>query len=119
MKRGPRQRPIRTAVTGLNRSMWPDLEHEACARETRDQLVGLVETQRDRLLDEQVLARVDDLSPDRIVIRGGNHDRNGLDPVHELVQAPHRGQPTAATTVCARAEFVSNTAHSSAPSSSW
>jgi hypothetical protein len=70
----------------LNRSTWPGLHERAVRARERQQLVGLGERGRDRLLDQQVLAARERRARDGEVRRRRHHDRQGVGRVEQRVE---------------------------------
>ena len=84
MKRGRGQFVRDGEDHGIEPLQVADLQDEPLARGERDQLARLVGRRRDRLLDQHVGARGEEVARDGVVQRGRRRDADGVDAADEL-----------------------------------
>ena len=72
---------LHLAQAGVVEQQMPGHEHAVVGARERDELLHLLAAHRRRLLDEDVLARLERLLRERVVGRHGRRDRDGLDRV--------------------------------------
>ena len=80
---------------GWKRSRWPTISCRSCCVGERDQVGGVLDRQRQRLLDEQVLAGLEHLRADRMVRGGAGRDDDRVERVIGQQVVEPVGEPRA------------------------
>ena len=90
MNRGSASSGRAAATAGLNRSVWPTASGDAGRGGRGDQLVGLGERSRHRLLDEDRHARLEKRQRDVAMQLGRHRNRHGVDLAEQLARVEQR-----------------------------